>query len=163
MLTIRLNRVGKKNKAQFRVVLQEHTVAPGGRHVEVLGSYNPHSKEVSLNEEKITYWISKGAQPSDTVHNMLVSKGLIKDEKRKVKIPEKKEENVENSQETKEAPAEASLKEEKPAEDKKKETAEEVKPEAEKIEAKEEEKTEVVAEESAPEKDEEEKKPEEAK
>ncbi|KKQ00443.1 MAG: hypothetical protein US09_C0011G0001, partial [Candidatus Moranbacteria bacterium GW2011_GWD1_36_198] len=39
MLTIRFSRVGRKNKAQFRVVLQQHTAAPTGRHVAVLGSY----------------------------------------------------------------------------------------------------------------------------
>jgi small subunit ribosomal protein S16 len=90
MLTIRLARVGKKNKAQFQVVLQEHTVAPGGKHVEVLGSYDPHSKKEVLKAERIKYWVSQGAQVSDTAYNLFVSKGVLEGEKRKVKLPAKK-------------------------------------------------------------------------
>ena len=52
-------------------MLQEHTIAPGGRHIEVLGSYNPHSKEAVLKEDRIKYWVSKGAQLSDTVGRLL--------------------------------------------------------------------------------------------
>lgn len=90
MLTIRLARIGKKNKAQFRIVLQEHTAAPGGKHVEVLGSYDPHSKKEVLKAERIKYWVSQGAQVSDTAHNLFVSKGVLTGEKRKVKLPAKK-------------------------------------------------------------------------
>ena len=86
MLTIRLARVGKKNKAQFQIVLQEHTVAPGGRHVEVLGSYDPHQKKIVLREERIKHWLGEGAQPSDTAYNLFVSNKLIDGEKRKVKL-----------------------------------------------------------------------------
>ena len=89
MLTIRLTRVGKKNKAQFQIVLQEHTVAPGGKHVEVLGSYDPHSKKEVLKAERVKYWISQGAQVSDTAYNLFVSKGVLEGEKRKVKLPVK--------------------------------------------------------------------------
>ncbi len=90
MLTIRLARVGKTNKAQYKIVLQDKTVAPGGRHVEILGAYDPHSKQAVLKEEKIKEWISKGAQLSDTVHNLLVRKKVITDKKRIVKLPEVK-------------------------------------------------------------------------
>ena len=90
MLTIRLARVGKTNKAQYKVVLQDKTVAPGGRHVEILGTYDPHSKVAVLKEERIKEWISKGAQLSDTVHNLLVRKKVITDKKRAVKLPEVK-------------------------------------------------------------------------
>jgi len=89
MLTIRLSRVGKKNKAQFKILLQENTEAPGGRHVAVLGSYDPHSKQTTLDAEKIKYWIEKGAKASDSVHNILVSKGVISGKKRVVKLPKK--------------------------------------------------------------------------
>jgi len=68
-------------------MLQEHTVAPGGRHIEILGSYNPHSKEANLKDDRIKYWVSQGAQPSNTVHNLLVRKGVIEGAKRKVKVP----------------------------------------------------------------------------
>jgi len=73
--------------------LQEKTVAPGGRHIEILGSYDPHSKQAVLKEEKIKYWISKGAQLSDTVHNLFSSKGLIMEKKRVVKMPKIKTQN----------------------------------------------------------------------
>ncbi|MDP1834282.1 MAG: 30S ribosomal protein S16 [Candidatus Moranbacteria bacterium] len=94
MLTIRFARVGKRNKAQFKIMLQEHTIAPGGRHIEVLGSYNPHSKEAVLKEDRIKYWVSKGAQMSDTAANLFMKKGVIEGTKRKVKVPAKKVEEV---------------------------------------------------------------------
>ncbi|MEK7598755.1 MAG: 30S ribosomal protein S16 [Patescibacteria group bacterium] len=90
MLTIRLERVGKKNRAQFKIVLQEHRIAPGGAHVEILGNYDPHTKNATLKEDRIKYWLSQGVQPSDTVYNLFVSKGIIAGAKRKVKIPAKK-------------------------------------------------------------------------
>ncbi len=92
MLTIRFARVGKKNRAQFQIVVQEHAIAPGGRHVEILGSHDPHHKKTVLKEERIRYWLEKGAKTSDTAHNLLVSKGIISGEKRKVKMPKKAEE-----------------------------------------------------------------------
>ncbi|HPN96617.1 MAG TPA: 30S ribosomal protein S16 [Candidatus Moranbacteria bacterium] len=124
MLTIRFSRVGKRNKAQFKITLQEHTVAPGGRHVEILGSYDPHSKVAVLKEERIKYWLEKGAKVSDTVHNLLVSKNVISDKKRSVKLPKKEEPVKEEAKEISE----------KPAEEKKEESAE--KPEEKKEEEK---------------------------
>jgi small subunit ribosomal protein S16 len=138
MLTIRLNRIGKKNKPYFRIVLQEHTLAPGGRHIEVLGSYNPHSKEIVLKGERIKYWVSQGVQTSDTAYNLLVKNGILSGEKRKVKVPEKvkkeesKTEAVAVSEKKEEVAAE--VKEEKIPEAK----IEEVKPEEVKEEKKEE-------------------------
>ncbi|NTU66528.1 MAG: 30S ribosomal protein S16 [Candidatus Moranbacteria bacterium] len=92
MLTIRFSRVGKKNKAQFKITLQERSVAPGGRHVEILGSYDPHLKAAVLKEDRIKYWLEKGAHASDSVYNLLVSKKVIEGSKRKVKMPKKAEE-----------------------------------------------------------------------
>ena len=89
MLTIRFNRIGKKNKTFFRLVVQEHTIAPGGGHVEILGSYDPHLKKDSLKPERIKYWVAKGVKFSDTAFNFLVSKGLINGPKRIVKLPKK--------------------------------------------------------------------------
>lgn len=106
MLTIRFARVGKKNKAQFKIMLQENTIAPGGRHIEILGSYDPHSKVAVLKNERINYWMSQGAQVSDSAYNLFVKNGVIKGDKRKVKVPAKKVE---------EAPAEAPKEEEKAA------------------------------------------------
>lgn len=94
MLVIRFNRVGKKNFAQFRIVVQEKSLATSGKHVAWVGSYNPHSKEVVLKEEEIKYWLSKGAQASDSVHNLLVKNKVINEAKRKIKVPAKKVEEI---------------------------------------------------------------------
>jgi len=69
MLRIRLSRVGKKNKAQFRVTVADGHRAPTGKFIEILGHYNPHTKEKVFKQERIEYWISKGAKPSATIHN----------------------------------------------------------------------------------------------
>ena len=94
MLTIRFARMGKKNKAQFKIMLQEKTVAPGGRHVEILGSYDPHQKTAVLKEERIKYWVEKGAAVSDSAYNLFVSKGVLEGKKRGVKLPTKKVEEA---------------------------------------------------------------------
>jgi len=77
MLTIRLQRIGKKNQPYFRVVLIEHTRKVKGKYRELLGHRNPRSKETELKEDRIQYWLSKGVKPSPTVHNILVSRGII--------------------------------------------------------------------------------------
>jgi small subunit ribosomal protein S16 len=98
MLTIRLNRVGKKNKAYFRIVLQEHTIAPGGRHIEVLGSYDPHMKKAILEAEKIKEWVKKGAQVSDTAYNLFIKERVLEGKKRAVKVPKKSQTNADSTQ-----------------------------------------------------------------
>jgi len=90
MLKIRFTRVGKKNQPRFRVVVAEHTSPVRGKFLEVLGSKDPHNKTVSLKEERIKHWLSVGAQPSATVHNLLVDKGVIKGDKKKSWKPKKK-------------------------------------------------------------------------
>ncbi len=109
MLKIRFNRTGKKNQASYRLVLQEHTVAPGGRHIEVMGSHNPHTKQTVLRTERIQYWMGQGAQLSPTVHNLLVKEGVIEGKKFAVKMdrPVKKEEPVAEEAKAEEVPAEA--------------------------------------------------------
>lgn len=87
MLVMRFNRTGKKDRVSYRVVLQEHTAAPGKRHVEILGSHDPHLKTSVLREDRIQYWIGQGVQVSDAVHNLLVAKGLIEGKKRAKKMP----------------------------------------------------------------------------
>lgn len=87
MLAIRFNRTGKRNQAHFRVVLQEHTKAPGKRHIEILGSYDPHKKTTILKAERILYWIGQGAQVSPVVSNLLVREGVIEAKKIAKKMP----------------------------------------------------------------------------
>lgn len=82
MLTIRFTRTGKKNQPFFRIVVCDKRNAPrGGRNVEVLGFYNPKTKETKVDADRAKYWISMGAQPSATVHNLLVKQGILKAEK----------------------------------------------------------------------------------
>lgn len=89
MLKIRLQRVGRINNPSYRVVVTEHTNGPkSGRAKEVLGSYNPKSKERILNAERIKYWLSVGAKASGTMHNMLVSAGIVSGKKVNV-LPKK--------------------------------------------------------------------------
>lgn len=89
MLKIRLQRTGRTNDPSYRVVVTEHTNGPkSGRAVEKVGTYNPKSKVRTLDAERIKYWISKGAQASGTMHNMLISAGIISGKKINV-LPKK--------------------------------------------------------------------------
>jgi small subunit ribosomal protein S16 len=78
MLTIRLQRTGKKNKPAFRIVLAEKTSAASKKVTEVLGHYNPASKQFGIkNEDRLQYWIGQRVQMSPTVHNLLVSHKML--------------------------------------------------------------------------------------
>ena len=77
MLTIRLQRVGKKNQPVFRIVLAEKKRAAQKKIVEALGIYNPRTKEFGVKEERLKYWIEKHVELSPTVHNLLVTKNLV--------------------------------------------------------------------------------------
>jgi small subunit ribosomal protein S16 len=77
MLTIRFNRTGKKNRVSYRLVLQEKTKAPGKRHIEILGSHDPHSKTTILRKDRIEHWLKEGVQCSQVVHNLLVREGVL--------------------------------------------------------------------------------------
>lgn len=91
MLKIRMQRTGRINTPSYRIVVLEHASSPkAGKYVEKVGTYNPKSKERSLNTDRIKYWISVGAQPSATVHNMLVSLRII-DAKKVNVLPKYKE------------------------------------------------------------------------
>jgi small subunit ribosomal protein S16 len=73
MLAIRMRRVGSKKRPFFRVVVAESTAARDGSFVEVLGHYYPRAKpaKVDIDRERVQYWISKGAKPSDTVRTLM--------------------------------------------------------------------------------------------
>ena len=73
MLSIRLSRVGKKKMPSYRLIVTEKTRDPWGKVLEQLGTYDPLAKpkKVAFDLERVKYWMSKGAQPSATVHNML--------------------------------------------------------------------------------------------
>jgi len=73
MLMVRLQRIGKRGQAYFRVVILEHTSRVKGKYLELLGTYNPHQKEFKVKKDRIEHWISKGAQVSPTVNNLMVN------------------------------------------------------------------------------------------
>lgn len=82
MLVIRLFRIGKINQPSFKIVVTDKKNPPkSGRFLETVGSYSPLTKKKNLKIERIKYWLSKGAQPSDTVYNLLVSEKILKGKK----------------------------------------------------------------------------------
>ena len=87
MLTIRLKRMGRRNRPFFRIVLIESARSTQGKYIEDLGHFDPRDKKktLTLTGERLTHWLSQGAQMSATVHNMLVSAGVVSKPKRKVK------------------------------------------------------------------------------
>ena len=89
MLMMRLQRVGRKNDASFRIVVTDKRTGPkSDRHIDRLGSYNPKMNQVQLDAAKAKEWLSKGVQPSDTVHNILISQKVIEGKKKNV-LPKK--------------------------------------------------------------------------
>lgn len=93
MLTIRLQRAGKKNKPEYRVVLADKTAAAQKKFTEILGSYNPHTKNLIIrSQERLTYWMDEQHVPlSATVHNLFITKEIVKADKTKAFTIPKKE------------------------------------------------------------------------
>jgi small subunit ribosomal protein S16 len=95
MLMIRFQRVGRRNDPAFRiVVLEKERAAKAGNIVELLGTYNPRSKALTLNEQHVREWMAKGAQPTDSIRNLLINKKVIEGKKVNVlpkKTPQKKQ------------------------------------------------------------------------
>ncbi len=77
---IRLKRMGSKKKPFYRVVVADSRSPRDGRFIETVGTYDPLQEpaKVELNEEDILAWLDKGAQPSDTVRNILSKEGIMK-------------------------------------------------------------------------------------
>ena len=74
---IRLQRVGRKNDPSFRVVVVDSKeAAQSGKAIEVLGSHDARNDRTELKADRIKYWLSVGAQISNTVNNLLVKKGI---------------------------------------------------------------------------------------
>lgn len=123
MLRIRLSRTGRKNYPAYRIVVAEHTAPIKGKFVEIVGHYIPSRdpKVLEYDQEKIRDWISKGAQPTDTVASLLKNAGMTGLEgyigPRDMKRKKKKEEPEEEAS----APAAAPAVEDKPKEEEKSE------------------------------------------
>lgn len=77
---IRLKRMGSKKNPFYRVVVADSRSPRDGRFIETIGTYNPvvNPAEVSINEELALQWLANGAQPSDTVRNLLSQQGIMK-------------------------------------------------------------------------------------
>lgn len=83
MIVLRLTRVGKKKQPSYRLVAQDKRKDPWGKAFEILGHYNPRTvpKTIVFNAERIQAWLDKGAQPSPSVHNLLIEAKIVTGEK----------------------------------------------------------------------------------
>ena len=116
-LKIRLARGGAKKRPFYRIVVAEASAPRDGRYVERVGTYNPmvpkdHEQRLTLNGERISFWMSKGAQPTERVHKMLASAGLmaapiLRDQPKKSAPGKKRAEREAAAAESAEAAAEA--------------------------------------------------------
>lgn len=75
---LRLKRMGSKQKPFYRVVAADSRSPRDGRFIETVGTYNPIKSEenLTINEERALYWLNNGAQPTDTVKNILTKTGV---------------------------------------------------------------------------------------
>lgn len=83
MLKIRLQRIGRKNEAAFRLVVTDSKNGPqSGKFLEILGSQTLKTDAVTLKKDRILHWIKNGAQLSTTAHNLLLAQGVIEGKKK---------------------------------------------------------------------------------
>ena len=84
MLSIRFSRVGKKKAPVYRIVVMPKHRDPWANSTEILGHYNPRTtpKEFVVNVDRVTYWLSKGAEASDSVWNLFVEQKVVEGKKR---------------------------------------------------------------------------------
>ena len=118
-LAIRLSRGGAKKRPFYRIVVADRRMPRDGRFIERVGSYNPmlakdHAERVVLNDQRITHWLSKGAQPTDRVARFLAQAGLgperrIPEQNKKNQPRAKTIERQQEKAEKKKASAEASI------------------------------------------------------
>jgi len=97
MLVIRFFRTGKKNQPSFKIVVTDKRKSSvKGRYVEEVGFFDPIKDKKFLRTERIKYWLSVGAKPSPTVHNLFISEKIIEGKKiGKFKKSKKKEKKTE--------------------------------------------------------------------
>jgi len=73
MLKIKLSRTGKRGYASYKIVVNEARSKRDGRYLEQLGIYDPNTKPLSIkiDKKRLSYWLSQGAQPTDTVRRLI--------------------------------------------------------------------------------------------
>jgi len=75
---IRLTRMGAKKKPVYRIVASDSRRPRDGQYIELVGTYNPATEDVKVNEEVAMKWLNQGALPTDTVRNLFSQKGIMK-------------------------------------------------------------------------------------
>lgn len=141
MLTLRFQRQGKKRDFIFRVIAVDSKIAVNsGKVKEILGWWDPRINKFELKKERILYWLSQGAQVSDSCYNLLIRAKIIEGKKRPIKIRKKKEKKA--KAETPEGAEQMLAAEEKVEEKPAEETKDEIKSEEKPVEAKSDEKVE---------------------
>jgi small subunit ribosomal protein S16 len=77
---MRLTRIGSKKRPYYRIVVIDKRRARDGRFLEVLGHYSPiaDAAQTDINSDRVLYWLSKGAEPSQTVRSILKKKEIVK-------------------------------------------------------------------------------------
>lgn len=78
---IKLSKIGKTNKKVFRLIISEKGRDPYGKALEILGSYNPYSKDLQVKADRVKHWLSKGAGMTETINNLLVGQNIIEGKK----------------------------------------------------------------------------------
>lgn len=78
MLAIKLKPVGKKHQKTYRIIVAEKRSKLNGKCIDDLGWVNPHTDTHTVRAEAVAQWIEKGAQPTPSVHNLLVRAGVMK-------------------------------------------------------------------------------------
>ncbi len=83
MIKIRLRRVGAKKKPSYRLVVADIRAPRDGAFIDILGHFNPMTdpETIVINEEKARYWLSQGAQPTDTAARLLTKAGIVEKSK----------------------------------------------------------------------------------
>ncbi len=79
MVKLRLKRIGKRHYPVYKIIAADSRSPRDGRFIESVGTYNPNldPMEIKVNESRVKYWLNVGAQPTDTVRNLLKREGLM--------------------------------------------------------------------------------------
>jgi small subunit ribosomal protein S16 len=105
MLSIKLQRIGKKHQPSYRLIVAEARSKMAAPPVEDLGSYQPRTKAAVFKRDRVSYWLGVGAQPTVSVHNLLVAQGIVSGAKYAVKIAKPVAKEVPAADVATEAPA----------------------------------------------------------
>lgn len=76
MVSIKLRRIGKKGQASFRIVVSETRSKADGKFIEDLGWIDPHTNKFELSKDRVEYWLSNGAQPTETAFDYIKKSGI---------------------------------------------------------------------------------------